>query len=89
MGKFLGHLVMCRGIETDPNLIVAVEKLKALSTVREVQKLNGMAATLNRFISRSSDKCHTFFQALKTSQRSFTWTDKCDRAHEDLKKYLS
>jgi hypothetical protein len=48
-----------------------------------------MAAALNRFISRSSDKCHAFFQALKgKSRRSFEWTSDCDEALAELKNYL-
>ena len=30
-------------------------------TVKEVQSLNGKIATLNRFISRVTDKCLPFF----------------------------
>lgn len=60
-GKFLGYLVTRRGIEANPNQIAAVQQLKLLTTPREIQKLTRMATTLNRFISRSSDKCHVFF----------------------------
>lgn len=48
-----------------------------------------MAAALNRFINRSSDKCHAFFQALKCSRRGFKWTAECDEALDALKRYLS
>jgi ribonuclease HI len=49
-----------------------------------------MAAALGRFISRSSDKCHIFFQTLKKqSRRSFKWTEDCDAALAELKAYLS
>lgn len=87
-GKFLGHLVTRRGIEADPNQVTAVTNLKAPSTIRDVQKLTGMATALNRFISRSSDKCYTF-QLLKGSRRHFQWTPECDKALVDLKGYLS
>ncbi|XP_058203092.1 uncharacterized protein LOC131317571 [Rhododendron vialii] len=89
-GKFLGYLVTRRGIEADPNQILAIQQLKPPSTPREIQKLTGMAAALNRFISRSSDKCHVFFQTLKKqSRRSFKWTEDCDAALAELKSYLS
>ncbi|XP_058198489.1 uncharacterized protein LOC131314008 [Rhododendron vialii] len=89
-GKFLGYLVTRRGIEADPNQISAIQQLKPPSTPREIQKLTGMAAALNRFISRSSDKCHVFFQTLKKqSRRSFKWTEDCDAALAELKSYLS
>lgn len=60
-GKFLDHLVTRRGIEADPSQIKAVQDLRAPSTVREVKWLIGMAAALNRFISKSSDVCRPFF----------------------------
>ncbi|XP_058208193.1 uncharacterized protein LOC131321207 [Rhododendron vialii] len=89
-GKFLGYLVTRRGIEADPNQILAIhQQLKPPSTPREIQKLTGMAAALNRFISHSSDKCHVFFQTLKKqNRRNFKWTVDCDAALTELKSYL-
>ncbi|XP_075645783.1 uncharacterized protein LOC142616926 [Castanea sativa] len=54
--------------------------------VKEVQSLTGKIATLNRFVSRVTDKCLPFFRTLR---RSFEWTDKCQKAFEELKIYLS
>ena len=48
--------------------------------------MNGKVAALNRFVSKATDKCLPFFRVLK---KSFEWTDKCQKAFEDLKKYLS
>ncbi|XP_058189165.1 uncharacterized protein LOC131306759 [Rhododendron vialii] len=49
-----------------------------------------MVAALNRFISKSSDKCYAFFHALKgKSRRNFEWTMDCDSALTELKEYLS
>ena len=55
-------------------------------TVKEVQSLNGKIAALNRFVSKATDKCLPFFRILR---KSFEWTDECQKAFEDLKKYLS
>ena len=55
-------------------------------TVKEVQSLNGKIAALNRFVSKATDKCLPFFRTLR---KSFKWTDECQKAFEDLKKYLS
>ncbi|KAG5516717.1 hypothetical protein RHGRI_037452 [Rhododendron griersonianum] len=89
-GKFLGRLVTHRGIEADPSQIKAIQELRAPTTVREVQRLAGMATTLNRFISKSSDICRPFFQSIKgSSRRSFQWMAECDRALSELKVCLS
>ena len=55
-------------------------------TVKEVQKLTGRIAALNRFVSRATDKCLPFFKTLK---QAFAWTDECEEAFQDLKRYLS
>ena len=55
-------------------------------TVKEVQKLTRRIATLNRFVSKATDKCLPFFKTLK---QAFAWTDECKTAFQDLKRYLS
>ena len=63
-GKFLGYIVTHRGIEVNPDQIKANRNgchLQSPRNSKEVQKLTGMAATLNRFISRSADRCRPFF----------------------------
>ena len=55
-------------------------------TIKEVQKLTGRIAALNRFVSRATDKCLPFFKTLK---RAFAWTDECEAAFQALKRYLS
>ena len=47
-----------------------------------------MTATLNRFISRSADKCRPFFQLLN-KWKGFEWIEECALAFQQLKEYLS
>ena len=47
-----------------------------------------MTAALNRFISRSADRCRSFFQLLH-KWKGFEWTEECNLAFEGLKEYLS
>ena len=51
-GKFLGYMVTHRGIEINPDQIKVINNLRSPQNLKEVQKLIGMAAALNRFISR-------------------------------------
>ena len=46
-----------------------------------------MAATLNRFISRSADRCRPFF-LLINKWKNFEWTEECVEAFQQLKDYL-
>ena len=85
-GKFLRFMVSQRGLEVNPKKVRAIMELRPPRTVKEVQSLNGKIAALNRFVSKAMDKCLRFFRTLR---KSFKWTDECQKAFEDLKKYLS
>ena len=56
-GKFLGYMVTHRGIEVSPDQIKAIHNLQPPQNLKEVRKLIRMIAALNRFISRSADRC--------------------------------
>ena len=64
-GKFFGFMVSQRRIETNPEKVHAIINMTSPKTVKEVQKLTGQIATLNRFVSRATDKCLPFFKTLK------------------------
>ena len=63
-GKFLGYMVTNSGIEINPDQIRAINSLQPPWNPKEVQKLIGMMAALNRFISRSAERCRPFFLLL-------------------------
>ena len=65
-GKFLGFMVNHRGIEAKPSIVQVLLDLQSPKTVKDIQKLTGMIVALSRFVSKSTDKCRPFFQALKT-----------------------
>ena len=71
-GKFLGHLVARRGIEVDPDQITTLQSLQSPRMTKEVQKMMGMIAALNQFVSRSLDKCRPFFRLLRKMD-VYTW----------------
>ena len=75
-GKFLGYMVTHRGIEINPDQIKVINNLRSPQNPKEVQKLIGMAAALNRFISRSADRCRPFF-LLINKWNGFEWTEEC------------
>ena len=85
-GKFLGFIVSQRGIEVNPDKIMAIMELTPPKNVKKVQSLNGKITALNRFVSRATDKCLPFFRTLK---KSFEWMVKCQQVFDDLKAYLS
>ncbi len=47
----------------------------------------GRVAALNRFISRATDRCKPFFQALRRG-KDFVCTADYEQSFQDLKSYL-
>ena len=74
VGKFLGFMVSQRGIEANPNKILAIIEMAPPRNVKEVHSLNNKVAVLNRFVPRATNKCLPFFRTLK---KSFEWTAEC------------
>ena len=87
-GKFLGYMVTHKGIEINLDQIKAINNLQTPWNPKEVQKLTGMAVALNRFISRSTDRCRPFF-LLINKWKNFEWTKECTEAFQQLKDYLA
>jgi len=71
-GKLLGCMITERGIEANPVKIEAIRRMQPPSSKKDVQKLTGRLASLNRFISRSAEKSLPFFKVLKGSE-NFHW----------------
>ena len=87
-GKFLGYMVTHRRIEVNPDQIRAINGLQPPRNPKEVQKLTGMMAALNRFIFRLAERCRPFFLLLH-KWKEFRWSKECVIAFQELKRYLS
>ena len=79
-------MVSQRGIEENLEKVQAILDMASPKTVKEVQKLTGRIAALNKFVTKVTDKGLPFF---KTFKQAFTWTDECEAAFQELKRYLS
>ena len=84
--KFLGFMVSQRGIEANPEKVRAILDMTSPKTFKEVQKLTGRIVALNRFVTKATNKCLPFFKMLK---QAFAWTDECEVAFQEFKRYLS
>lgn len=87
-GKFLGFMITHRGIEANPNKIQALASMESPRNKKEVQRLTGRIAALNRFMSRASDRCYPFFKVLRGNQ-GFDWSEDCEKAFQELKQTLA
>jgi hypothetical protein len=72
-GKLLSFIISHRGIEANAEKISAITNMKAPTGIKDVQKLTGCMAALNRFISRLGEWGLPFFKLLK-HQEKFVWT---------------
>jgi hypothetical protein len=86
--KLLGFIISHHGIEANPEKISAITKMKAPTCIKDMQKLTGCMAALNRFISKLGERGLPFFKLLK-HQEKFVWTPEADQALAMLKDFLS
>jgi hypothetical protein len=86
-GKLLRFIISNRGIGDNPKKITTITDMEAPATIKDVQKLTGCMAALNRFISQLGERGLTFFKLLK-HQDKFQWMEEAERALQDLKQHL-
>jgi hypothetical protein len=67
-GKLLGLIIGHRGIEGNLEKISTITSMKAPTCIKDVQKLTGCMAALNRFISKLGERGLPFFKLLKTKR---------------------
>jgi hypothetical protein len=74
-GKLLGFIVTHHGIEENLEKINAITAMDAPKTIKDVQKLTGCMAALNRFISQLGERRLPFFKLLNHHDK-FKWTEE-------------
>ena len=87
-GKFLGFMVTQRGIEINPDKVKVVANMLAPTNKKQLQRLTRKLVVLGRFIARFTDKMKPFFLALRDVSK-FGWTQSCQNAFEEIKRYIS
>ncbi|GJT40009.1 hypothetical protein Tco_0939874 [Tanacetum coccineum] len=90
-GMFLGYKVNTRGLKVCPDKVDAVLSLPSPKCLKDVQKLNGKLASLNRFLAKSAEKSLPFFKTLKkcTKKSDFHWTAEAEEAFKQMKQLIA
>ncbi|GJZ61653.1 reverse transcriptase domain-containing protein [Tanacetum coccineum] len=90
-GMFLGYKVNTDGLKVCPDKADAVLSLPSPRCLKDVQKLNGKLASLNRFLSKSAEKSLPFFKTLKKciKKGDFQWTQEAEVAFRQMKKLIA
>ncbi|GJT25230.1 reverse transcriptase domain-containing protein [Tanacetum coccineum] len=89
-GMFLGYKVYIEGLKVCPDKADAVLSLLSLGCLKDVQKLNGKLASLNRFLSKSAKESLPFFKTLKkcTKKGDSQWTQEAEVSFKQMKKLI-
>jgi hypothetical protein len=87
-GMLLGFIISERGIEANPDKIIAITKMGPIRDLKGVQRVTGCLAALSRFISRLGKKALPLYRLLKKSEY-FLWTLEAEEALAKLKATLS
>jgi hypothetical protein len=80
-------MVSKRGIQANTQKIEALRRMQQPSSRKEVQRLTGRIASLNRFISKVAEQSLAFFKVLRANT-VFQWGAEQQQAFEDLRNYL-
>ncbi|GKB55073.1 reverse transcriptase domain-containing protein [Tanacetum coccineum] len=90
-GTFLGYKVDADGLRVCPDKVEAVLNLPSPRCLKDVQKLNGKLASLNRIMSKSSEKSLPFFKTLKKCMKKsdFQWTAEAEIAFKQMKQSIA
>jgi hypothetical protein len=68
-GMLLGYIVSQRGIEPNPEKVVALDRMGPIQDLKRVQKVLGCLAALSHFISRLDEKGLPLYRLLKKHER--------------------
>ncbi|GJY30021.1 reverse transcriptase domain-containing protein [Tanacetum coccineum] len=81
-GMFLGYKVNSKGRKVCPDKVDAMLSVPSPKCLKDVQKLNGKLASLNRFLAKSAEKSLSFFKTFKKCMKKsdFHWTTEAEES---------
>ena len=78
----------CEGLEPEPKLMEAIDRLTPPTSVTEVRSFLGLVGYYRRFIRKFSGKAAPL-NALLHKDQEWSWTSQCQEAFELLKGEIS
>jgi hypothetical protein len=87
-GKLLWYIINKRGIEANPNKILAITKMGHVRNILDIQQLMWCLIALDRFMSRLGKHELPLYKLLKKSD-SFHWTEETQKALDELKALIT
>lgn len=87
-GKLLGFIVSNRGIKIDPEKVIAIINMPPPKKEKEVRGFLGRIQYISRFIAQLTPVCAPIFKLLRKNSPK-EWNEECQKAFDQIKKYLS
>ncbi|XP_014493615.1 uncharacterized protein LOC106755899 [Vigna radiata var. radiata] len=87
-GKFLGFMLIARGIEANPDKCRVVLEMRSPQSLKEVQRLVGRLTALSRFIPRLVLRIKPVVKMMKKDAQ-MCWDGQCEAAFKEVKKILT
>ncbi|XP_022021311.1 uncharacterized protein LOC110921323 [Helianthus annuus] len=89
-GKFLGFIVTRDGFKVNPEKVQAIQLMPSPATVKEMQRLAGRLAALNRFLANHVAKSYPFISTLRNCGKKtpFQWTPEAEATFKQMKECL-
>ncbi|GJT49829.1 reverse transcriptase domain-containing protein [Tanacetum coccineum] len=90
-GKFLGYIVTSEGIKANPEKAKAIVNMPSPTNLKQMQRIRGKLAALNRFLSKAVEKALPYLDTLKrcTDKKDFHWTIEAEEAFQEMKKLIA
>ncbi|XP_035840174.1 uncharacterized protein LOC118487436 [Helianthus annuus] len=89
-GKFLGFIVTRDGFKVNPEKVQAIQLMPSPATIKEMQRLAGRLAALNRFLANHAAKSYPFISTLRNCGKKtpFQWTPEAEATFKQMKECL-
>ena len=87
--EFLGHLVDENGIRPLPEKVEAIRKVKAPTTIKELQRFLGMVNYYRRFIPKAAHHLYFLFEALGDKPKRLQWDKNMQQSFDAIKEALA
>ncbi|XP_027088595.2 uncharacterized protein [Coffea arabica] len=81
-------MISQNGVRANPDKVKAIMDMAPPRNIKEVQRLAGRIAALNKFLSKSAVRGSPFFKTLRRGPQ-FEWTSECQKAFDDLKVHIA
>jgi hypothetical protein len=83
--SFLGHVLIAKGVEVDPEKVKEVSEWKQPTSASEIRSFLGLAGNYRRFIEGFSKIARPMTELLRKDTK-FVWSEACKRSFQELKR---